>query len=76
MNRFLALLVLLIVVLGEKNYTDVVLTLNSAIKNKSGEFYHKAYDRLALWSDTFGPRMWGSDVLEMAIKDVYNQALA
>jgi hypothetical protein len=43
----------------EKNYSEFVVNVSSWIKNPSGQFYHQAYDRLARFSDKFGPRMWG-----------------
>lgn len=76
MFRLLALVLCLLVVSAEKDYTDFVKTLQSSIQDTKGIFRHKAYERLANLSDTYGPRMWGSAVLESAIKDLYNQAVA
>lgn len=45
----------------EKDYTDFVNTLKTAMSDP--QFKHSAYNRLAEFSDTFGPRMWGSAVL-------------
>lgn len=38
------------------------------------EFKHASWKRLAQLTDNFGPRMWGSEVLEMAIDWLKNQA--
>ena len=64
----------LVLACAEKNYTVAVLNISTAIRNTSGPFYHKAYDRLANFSDTFGPRLWGSESLELAINDLKRQA--
>jgi hypothetical protein len=67
--RKLSLILLLVVLVScEKDYTDFVTYLRDNIQNQSGIFYHKAYDRLAYLSDTWGPRMWGSAQLEEAIR--------
>lgn len=58
----------------EKNYTDFVLNVRNSIRNSVGTFHHQAYERLAKFSDTFGPRLWGSEALELAIADLYQQA--
>lgn len=73
--HLLVIISLLTTVYNEKNYTDAVLKLKAAIKDPQGDFYHKSYQRLANFSDTFGPRMWGSESLELAINDLYQQAL-
>jgi carboxypeptidase Q len=59
---------------AEKDYTDFVKFLKTQIENKNGPFYHSAYNRLAYISDTYGPRMWGSQVLEMVISEVFTMA--
>lgn len=66
-------LLLAVVVQAEKDYTGFVNTLKDAIKKP--EFKGASYRRLAEFSDTFGPRMWGSAVLEMAIENLRDQAL-
>jgi len=75
-NLLALLLVLTVLVACEKDYSDFVKSLQSSIQDPKGIFYHKAYERLANLSDTFGPRMWGSTVLEAAIKSMYDQAVA
>lgn len=50
--------------------------IKNAVTTPSSPFYHSSWERLAEWTDTFGPRLWGSQVLEMAIDDLYNQARA
>ncbi|MCB0370965.1 MAG: hypothetical protein KDD45_16475 [Bdellovibrionales bacterium] len=60
-------LLVLTTVQAEKDYTDFVKSLKSNIENTTGNFYHSAYNRLAYISDTYGPRIWGGQVLEMVI---------
>ena len=48
----------------------MVKLLKSNIENKTGIFYHSAYERLAYITDTYGPRMWGSQALEMVILEI------
>lgn len=60
---WLLVLLISVAVQAEKDYTDVVKLLKTSMENQTGPFYHSAYDRLAYISDTFGPRMWGSQVL-------------
>lgn len=64
MNKLALVLALVLLVTCEKDYTDFVTYLRDNIKDQKGIFYHKAYDRLAYLSDTWGPRMWGSSQLE------------
>ena len=73
--RNLLLSCLLLAVLAaavEKDYTDFVVDLSSKIKQ--APWKHAAYDRLAYLTDTFGPRMWGSMVLEQAIYELASMA--
>lgn len=72
--RVIVALLLLGAIAAEKDYSDVVQLLKRKIEDKSGEFWHSAYDRLAYLSDTYGPRMWGSDTLEMAIGELATMA--
>ena len=51
----------------EKNYTNTINQLKASIEDQTGIFYHSAYERLAYLSDTYGPRLWGSDALESVI---------
>ena len=46
---------------AEKDYTDFVKSLQTKIKQSP--FKGASYDRLAYITDTYGPRMWGSNVL-------------
>ncbi len=50
--------------------------LKTAIQDKDGEFYHSAYKNLAYISDTYGPRLWGSQALEDVISKIYTMAKA
>ena len=68
------LLLVLAAVHAEKDYTDDVKKLKANIEDKSQDFYHSAFKRLAYISDTYGPRMWGSPVLEMVITEVMSMA--
>jgi len=45
----------------DKNYTDLVLHFKDQISAPA--FKGAAYDRLAYITDTYGPRMWGSNSL-------------
>ena len=47
-----------------------------AAKIKEEPFKHSAWNRLAYISDTYGPRMWGSVVLEQVILEMQKQANA
>lgn len=55
------------------DYTEAVNKLKDAITQPN--FKHKAYERLAYISDTYGPRLWGSAALEKTILEVYDMAL-
>ncbi len=61
MRRIILVFLVLLLVRAEKDYTDFVKTLQKAQQTK--EFKSAAYNRLANFSDTFGPRMWGSAIL-------------
>ena len=71
---WLLVVVLISVTQAEKDYTDVVKMLKAKIQDQSDIFWHSAYKRLAYISDTFGPRMWGSQVLESVIDEMAVQA--
>ena len=45
----------------EKDYTDFVKHLQ--VKIKDSPFKGAAYERLAYITDTYGPRLWGSNTL-------------
>ena len=55
-----------------KNYTESVLRIQEAVKTNPS-LHNSAYRRLADFSDLFGPRLWGSKNLELAIADLYRQ---
>lgn len=65
-------LMLLSLVSCETDYAAVVADLGNKIKQNP--YKHSAWNRLAYLTDTYGPRMWGSAVLELAIKDMEKQA--
>lgn len=52
----------------EKDYTDFVNHL--AEKINQDPWKHSAWNRLALITDSYGPRMWGSMVLEQVIYEM------
>lgn len=56
----------------DTDYAAVVADLGNKIKQ--APYKHSAWNRLAYLTDTYGPRMWGSAVLELAIKDMEKQA--
>ena len=73
MNKIVLVLLLCLGLLhAEKNYTDTVNLLAQKIKSPAHQHY--AWNRLANISDTYGPRMWGSTVLEQVIQEMMNQA--
>jgi carboxypeptidase Q len=73
---FIAIFSLLILsqvtVSAEKDYTDLVKFLQQKIKESP--FKGSSYNRLAYITDSFGPRMWGSVVLEQVIHQMLNYA--
>ena len=71
---FFAIILLLSATKLEKDYTDFVKKIKSVIEDKNSDFYHSAYERLAYLSDTYGPRMWGSEALEQVIHEVFTMA--
>ena len=71
---FIGLLVLASCFLVEKDYTEDINMLITAMK--TAKFKGKSYERLAYLSDTYGPRMWGSPTLEMAIEEVRKMTVA
>ncbi len=72
--RLALILLVITAVHSEKDYTEFVNFLKTNIENKTGSFYHSAYERLAYISDTYGPRLWGSQVLEMVISEMATMA--
>lgn len=65
---------LLTAVSAEKDYTDFVKSLKTNIEDPKTDFYHSAYNRLAFISDTYGPRVWGSQTLEQVIFEMFSSA--
>lgn len=74
LSAFILSLILAQVGCEEKNYTSIVNQLQASIQNQTGLFYHSAYERLAYISDTYGPRLWGSEALESVILEMYKMA--
>ena len=65
-QTYLALFLVLLISIhqvesAEKDYTDFVKYLKQKITENP--FKGEAYKRLAYLTDTYGPRMWGSNVL-------------
>lgn len=58
----------------EKDYTDFVNSIKQLIEDPNKPFRHSAWERLAYITDTWGPRMWGSEVLEQVIREMLRQA--
>jgi len=56
----------------KEKYTEIMSLLNSTV-SANPDFKHSAYNRLAYIVDTFGPRLWGSETLEIAMRELYNQ---
>ena len=72
MTRWILVAMVVALAVSEKDYTGFVNTLKDAIKKQ--EFKGASFKRLAEFSDSFGPRMWGSAVLELAIENLRDQA--
>lgn len=66
----LLLLALTSALADEKDYTPFVKDIQAAMLDPAQDFRHSTYNRLAYISDTYGPRMWGSETLEMVIGKV------
>ena len=71
-SLFSLLILSQVVVSAEKDYTDLVKYLQQKIKESP--FKGSAYNRLAYITDSYGPRMWGSVVLEQVIHQMLNYA--
>ncbi|EAR91471.1 plasma glutamate carboxypeptidase (macronuclear) [Tetrahymena thermophila SB210] len=62
-----------------KKYSDIqrnqqiLKNLKDVVEDPASQFHHSAYRRLAYLVDTYGPRLWGSQSLELAIQDLANQ---
>lgn len=69
---FSLLILAQVVASAEKDYTDFVKYLKQKITESP--FKGSAYNRLAYITDTYGPRMWGSVVLEQVIHQMLNYA--
>lgn len=65
-------LLLVVAAMGETDYTPIVNDLK--VKITQAPWKHSSWDRLAYLTDTYGPRMWGSVVLEKAIDEMKKQA--
>ena len=63
---------LLLASADEADYSNLVSYLQSKIQQ--APFKGSAYDRLAFITDTYGPRLWGSETLEMVIHEVASMA--
>ena len=55
-------------------YTTAVKAIKEAVYNNTN-FKHQAYKRTAYLVDTFGPRLWGSESLELAIEWVKEELI-
>ena len=70
----LILVCLLCVSRTEKNYSDFMRDLNTTLYNPKMDHVHWSYNQLAMIVDTIGPRVWGSNNLELAIDHMARQA--
>lgn len=73
-STFTIFLVVVSTFAAEKNYTDFILDLKAKISDTTKSFHHGAYERLAYISDTYGPRLWGSNTLEQVIHEIFSMA--
>jgi len=48
----------------------VLQLLKSTVEDQTGDYYHSSFNRLAYLVDTWGPRLWGSETLELVIKEL------
>jgi hypothetical protein len=73
-NRIRYIMFLLLAWLGacQDKYAAAVTKLRQAML--TSQFKHQSFDRLAYVVDTFGPRLWGSKSLELAIEHLYQMA--
>lgn len=81
MTKAISLLIVMVLLAAQslaadKNYTINVLQIKNTVKSNSSQYHHSAYNRLAYWVDTYGPRLWGSNNLELAITDLYTYAVS
>lgn len=47
--------------------------MKEVVEDPLSIFHHSAFDRLAYIVDTYGPRLWGSETLELVIQDLASQ---
>ena len=57
--------------LEDTNKEQVLERIRLAVKTNTSKHHHKAYDTLAYYVDTFGPRMWGSKSMALAVDALY-----
>ena len=57
---------------NQQDYSLVVSAIDSALTSDPS-LRHAAYNRAAYLVDTYGTRLWGSDSLDLAIKDLHSQ---
>ncbi|CAD8186171.1 unnamed protein product [Paramecium pentaurelia] len=55
----------------DKITEGVIQQIREQIKNPQSQYYHSAYNRLAYYVDTFGPRLWGSENMADAVDALY-----
>lgn len=56
------------------NYTEIVASILNAVANDTS-IKHDAYNRVAYLVDTFGPRIWGSRPLELALEHMRDELI-
>lgn len=47
--------------------------IKNSVEDPNSKFHHSSFNRLAYLVDTYGPRLWGSESLELAINDLKQQ---
>ena len=52
-------------------HAEAIKLIKDSVEDPSSEFHGSSFNRLAYLVDTYGPRLWGSQSLELAIQDLY-----
>ena len=55
----------------ENIYNGNIELIRTTVKSENSELHHLAYNRLAYIVDSFGPRMWGSKSMALALEELY-----
>jgi carboxypeptidase Q len=57
-----------------RNYSADVERIVGAVAANNSVLHHAAYERLSYISDTWGPRLWGSNTLEEVLREMEREA--